>query len=120
MMIVVSFALLFTFAVVIQSLSTQKNEQKTFEEVNNLGISLQNEFLLASELEDGYTRIIYVPETINGLQYTITNGNATDGDGYLEINFLDLGIGYNIPLLNGTIQKGNNVLHKTDGWLVLN
>lgn len=120
MMLVVSFALLFTFAAVIQTLSTQKNQEKAYQEINNLGISLQSEFLLASELENGYSRVIYVPEKVNGLEYSIFNGNASNGNGYLEITFLDLGIGYNIPVLNGTIQKGDNTLQKIDGWLVLN
>lgn len=120
MMLAMSFAMLFTFAIVIMSISTQKNEQKTYEELNDLGLSLQQEFLLASELEDGYTRLIYVPIQLNGLPYVITNGNSLDAEGYLDISFADVGLTYNIPKLNGTIQKGNNLLVKTDGWLVLN
>ena len=100
-------------------LSTQKTEQKTFQEINDLGLSLQHEFLLASELEDGYTRDLFVPETINGLSYSVVVGNMTDSDGYLEILFGNLGITYNIPLINGTIHKGKNVLEHKDGWLVL-
>ncbi|MCA9478132.1 MAG: hypothetical protein KC535_03230 [Nanoarchaeota archaeon] len=120
MMIVMSFAVLFSFVYVLMHVSAQKNEQKTFEEINNLGISLQNEFLLASELEDGYMREIYVPVTLNGLAYSIANGDVADAEGYLEITFGDLGITYNIPRLNGTIQKGTNTLQKKDGWLLLN
>lgn len=120
LLMVMSFALLFTFAFAIMSVSTQKNEQRTFHEMNSLGLSLQNEFLLSSELEDGYVREIQVPLTMNGLDYTITNGDSVSSEGYLEINFGNLGLTYNIPIINGTIHKGNNILKKKDGWLILN
>ena len=120
LLMAMSFAVLFTFAFALMSVANQKNEAKTFQEINNLGISLQKEFLLASELENGYSREIYVPEKLNGFSYTITNGNATSAEGYLEILFADRGVTYNIPLINGTIQKGANTLQKKDGWLVLN
>lgn len=120
LLMVLSFMVLFSFAYVIMDLSGQKNQEKTYFEINNLGVSLQQEFLLASELENGYQRTIVVPETLNNLPYTIFLGSESNATSYLAIEFQGLEFVYSLPTINGIIQKGDNHLTKINNTLQLN
>lgn len=103
----------------ITSISANKSKQKAYFEVNDIAASIQQEILLASELHDGYRREFYVPETVRNLEYSLFLGNASSGN-HLRVAFDTQERYYLLPPINGSIQKGINVLRKEEGLLYLN
>lgn len=103
----------------ISSLSSEKMKQKAYFEVNDIAISAQQEILLASELHDGYRREFFIPETVQNLDFTIVLGNASSGN-HLRVNFENQETFYLLPPINGSIQKGINILTKQNGMLFIN
>jgi hypothetical protein len=88
--------------------------------MDDLGKSLQQEFLLASQLEDGYTRRLNLPVTLNGKSYNVTVGQTNPAHGYMIFLYGNSEWFYLIPPVEGNISLGNNVLRKLNGTLYLN
>ncbi len=94
-----------------------------YAEMDDLGKALQQEFLLAAQLEDGYTRKINLPITANGQDYEVVLWLSNNTDikyGYLLLTFESVEILYLVPPVNGTIIKGDNTLTKNNGTLRIN
>jgi uncharacterized protein (UPF0333 family) len=108
-------AILIILIIAVGSISKNKTDEKTYYELDDFGNSIQQELILAAELEDGYTRIINIPTSINGRKYNITTGSAGDYAGYLNIDYMTTTIYYPIPVVNGTLQKGYNKIRKENG-----
>ncbi len=117
---VMGFFFLFVVIGAIMVFSADKTKQNTFDELTDLGKSLQQEFLLASKVQNGYQREFSIPETINNLDYSIVIGNSSSSNGYMSLIFSNQEIFYIIPVVNGTMQKGLNVLTKQNNTLQLN
>ncbi|MBU0666723.1 MAG: hypothetical protein ABIC91_00100 [Nanoarchaeota archaeon] len=107
-----SFAILLSIIllVVINITLGEKITEKNFLELKNLGYSIQRELILATEVYDGYSRTIFVPEQINSLDYSLSNT-----DRLLIIRFEETDITFPIPKINGVVVKGNNTIRKTAG-----
>ena len=88
--------------------------------MKDLAISIQQELIFASELEDGYRREFYLPTKLNNIDYSITNGNTSSYNGYLTFQYESQEFFYIIPAVVGSIQKGSNVLRKYNNTLYLN
>jgi len=112
-----AFAIVMVFLVIISSISTNDTKNRSYYDMADLGISLQQEILLAIELEDGYTRKINLPATLNGIRYNATIGQASNKYGYLILSFEGREVYYTIPYVNGTIHLGDNLLVKTNNTL---
>jgi hypothetical protein len=104
----------------ITSLSEQKTDEKTYYEIDDFGIGLQRELILASEMEHGYVRRFNIPQTVNGRRFNITTGNTSSYNGYMTINYNNMELYYVIPVIDGTLVKGNNVLRKINTTLQVN
>jgi hypothetical protein len=115
----VAFAVIIVFLIVAMSLFQNTTETKTYSSVDDLGKALQQEFLLAAQLEDGYTREINLPLTLNGLTYNITLGNYSGMDSYVSIAYKDKEVYYAIPLTTGNLVLGDNLLEKINGTLMI-
>jgi len=116
----VAFCVVFILLAAAVSLSTDNTKTKTYYEMDDLGRSLQEEFLLASQLEDGYTRKINLPMTLNGLQYTVLMNQSSYSNAYITLSYKDIEIFYAIPQTNGSMHLGDNVLRKVNGTLRMN
>jgi hypothetical protein len=123
LLIAIAFGVILTFLVAILSVSEGNTKMKAYQEMDDLGKSLQQEFLLAAQLEDGYTRRINLPLTANGERYTaylgITN-NTNITHGYVLLTYESTELFYLIPPVTGNITLGNNVLVKNNGTLRIN
>lgn len=71
----------------------------------DFGISLQNEFILASEVKEGYQREIFLPEKLENFEY-----NIEIIDNMLLINYTTDILTFPIPKVKGNLKKGNNIL----------
>ena len=126
--IVMEFMLLIAlaFCIVIGLLATVytvlkgNSKIQSYAEMDDLGKALQQEFLLASKLEDGYTRKINLPMTVGHAQYTALVGQSDPQNSYLILDYEGTELFYMIPPINGTIRLGDNTLRKINNTLKLN
>ncbi len=110
------------FAIMIVFLSSTRsefNELISEEErslVKDVSVMVQHEFVMALGVEDGYSRVFYVPPKLNNIDYNITIVNndtlLTTTEEYEYV--------LNVPFVEGNVQKGNNTVNKTGGVIYLN
>jgi hypothetical protein len=117
LLVAIAFAVVIIMLIVLLSISENNTKTESYYNMVDLGNSLQQEFLLAAELEDGYTRKINLPLTLNGLTYNVTIGNGTNSHYYLDISYKATDLFYLIPPVNGTLKLGDNVLIKDNDTL---
>jgi hypothetical protein len=120
MYIGVAFGVVIVLLAVILSVSENNTDIKTRQDMDDLGKSLQQEFLLASQLEDGYIRKINLPMTMNGKEYNATLGQSNPLNSYLVIAYSNSELFYLIPPIVGNMTLGDNILRKYNGTLYLN
>ena len=118
-LVIASFFIAFGLLVAFVDLSADRTTQKAYVELLDLGRAVQQEFLIASELEDGYTRSFFIPDQLNALPYTIVSGNATQSESYFQFLFENQEVYYAIPPINGALVKGTNTIQKINGTLYL-
>jgi hypothetical protein len=118
MVATISIFTIFTFLIIVVTISQANTEARTYDDIIDLGRSLQQELLLASELEDGYLRELDIPSQINGETYTITIYDSTKYT-YMIITYLNQETFYAIPPVDGGFHAGKNMLYK-NGTLYLN
>jgi hypothetical protein len=83
--------------------------------VKDLGVMIQHELILSSNVEDGYTRNFEIPLTLEEISFNMEITNNV-----LVVYTDDYESVLNIPSVNGSLQKGNNVIRKIDGAIYLN
>jgi hypothetical protein len=120
LIIAMAFAIVLTFLLSILAISENNTKTKSYYDMEDMGKSLQQEFLLAVELEDGYTRKINLPVTLNGLRYNVSIANTNNSYYYMIFNYESTELYYLIPPVNGTIVLGNNLLVKRNNALRIN
>jgi len=91
----------------------QSEEERSL--VKDVSIMVQQEIIIASNVDDGYNRIFYVPLTLNSISYEIQIINNT-----LFTFTEDYEHSLNIPPVFGNVQKGNNTIRKISGIVYLN
>jgi len=117
LLLAIAFAVVIVMLIILLSISENNKKTESYYNMEDLGSSLQQEFLLAAELEDGYTRKIDLPLTLNGLTYTVTIVNGTHSHYYMLLSYTGGEVDYLIPPVNGTLILGENVLVKDNGTL---
>jgi len=120
MYIGIAFFIIIVLLAAILAFSENNVRTRTYSDVDDLGKSLQQEFLLASKLEDGYTRKMNLPSTLNGKSYNISIGQSNPMNSYIVVGYEESELYYLIPPIIGNITLGNNVLRKVNGTLYLN
>ncbi|MGV8141517.1 MAG: hypothetical protein ACP5NW_03690 [Candidatus Woesearchaeota archaeon] len=123
LLIAVAFFVVLSLLVITFSIYESNSRADAYGQINDFGTALQQEFLLASQMEDGYTRRINLPITMNGMDYNITigiggAGNSTNG--YMLLNYEVVELYYLIPRVIGNISFGDNILRKENGTLLIN
>ena len=96
------------------SLFNVKIEENDLFAVEDLGYSIQNEIILASEVHDGYEREIFIPDKIGNMRYDISN--TPD---YLVLNYTRGEVLFLLPDVSGSISKGNIKIKNVEGQVVI-
>ncbi len=115
--IFIGISLIFTIAVGIYSIRQVADVQfrQENENMRDVALKLQREVLIATYVEDGYVRTFTLPETVNGINYTIKTMNsslvAASSKGFYLIS---------IPKVAGNFTKGTNTINKTGGVIYIN
>lgn len=108
----VSVAFLIGMVAVIGQVTTEQQHENTFQELQDLARSLQNEFLLANEVEDGYVRAVRVPEMVNNREFMLDVSKQENVSAALEFEYEGRVITYLTPYFEGDLQKGANTIRK--------
>jgi hypothetical protein len=91
------------------------NSQRDFIVLKDISYKIQNEINLASQVKEGYKRTFYLPDELDGNEYTIT---TYENEFKVSMNNMDFSL--RIPKINGTIKKGNNTITNKGGVINLN
>jgi hypothetical protein len=77
LMVGLAMVVVFAFLAVSYSLITDYTEEKNRNKLMDFGYSIQNELILAAEVEPGYQRVITLPDKIGSTSYSmhITNND---------------------------------------------
>jgi hypothetical protein len=96
-------------------LSAQALEEQGTKEAEELAISIQEELILAAQVQAGYYRILDLPLELRNGEYTITNTEDS-----ITITKNDLTITLKTPATNGTFVKGRNVIRHEQETIIIN
>lgn len=115
----VAFFIVLALMATIFTLSENNARTRAYNDADDLGKSLQQEFLLAAKLEDGYVRRINLPMTLDGKAYNITLGQSDPAHSYMILGYESSELYFLIPPITGNITLGNNMLRKNNGTLYI-
>ena len=88
--------------------------RKEYDAAKDIALKLQKEILVASSVQDGYSRIFQAPDSIIGSNYSITMQNLT-----LAIKSKSGLYIVSIPKTSGNITNGLNIINKTNGEIYI-
>ncbi|MFH0870540.1 MAG: hypothetical protein V1866_05800 [archaeon] len=89
------------------------SEQRTMNELLDLGYSLQSELILAGQVEPGYIRILMIPDQINGESFIISQSSND-----LVLSYKGSDILFRIPSVSGSLKKGTNTITKAGNFTI--
>lgn len=95
------------FIGVLYYLSYNYSEERNINRLRDLGYSLQNELILASEVEYGYERTLTIPDKIGGTGYSISQTTAD-----LVLRYKQTELVFPIPQVINSFSKGCNTVTK--------
>ncbi len=108
LMIGMAMIALLVLAGVLYLMTVDYSEERNIMRLTDLGYSLQNELILASQVEDGYERIITLPDRVESADYLI---DKTHND--LVITYRGSELLFAVPQnITGHFQKGTNTVRK--------
>lgn len=114
-----SVFIILTIMISVKSVSDKKVSNNVVNELDDLGKSLQQEFLLASQLEDGYVREIYIPYQLYAKEYSLNLSTVSSTFVYLDLYYEDINLFYGLPSVQGQIKKGHNTISKQNGIITI-
>ncbi|HLC61942.1 MAG TPA: hypothetical protein VJI52_02910 [Candidatus Nanoarchaeia archaeon] len=92
----------------------EEGNRKTAEDIAGFAY---REIDIAKSVNDGYIRIFSMPQTVNGVSYTITMTDNRE----LTVNYLDYEFVRFLPSnVTGNISKGTNKVWKLQGIVYIN
>lgn len=93
--------------------SREESDRKVAEDIAKLAY---REIEIAKSVNDGYVRVFSMPETINGVDYTISIIDNRE----IVVNYLNQEYIEFMPSnVTGSISKGTNVLTKNEGSIII-
>lgn len=115
MLFSISILIMGLFIVFIYEANKNKAEEKIDYKMKDFSYSVQSEFVLASEMNNGYSRSITIPNKVEQTDYNITIiGNN------LVVSYHGNSYYSQIPNTIGNITKGINLLLKKNDTIYIN
>jgi uncharacterized protein (UPF0333 family) len=85
------------------------------KQLNEIALSIQNEIITASNMNNGYKRIFIIPSQLSSNTYNISNNYYMF---WIESN--NFFISKRIPSINGSLKKGTNIIKKENNYIFIN
>src|SRR3989338_8627807 len=105
------------FFAVTSSRVLEAKEEGNMKIAQDIADFAYREIEIAKSVNDGYTRAFAMPETVNGIDYTISIVDNRE----LVVKYLDYEyIGFLPSNVTGNITKGINIIKKEDGLVFIN
>lgn len=108
--IVLAMVMLVGFLIVMND----SKDDEAASRMKDLGFELQREIILASEVHEGYERTIFIPSYLGKMEYELNN-TAT----ILVLSYDGTDYPFPIPNVNGTLQKGDNIIKNIGGEIFI-
>ncbi len=96
--------------VLISSFYADIKQDESNAQLRLFGREIQNELILASQVHEGYSREIFIPDTLKTFNFTINNT-----DKVLIILYKDFQHAFPIPKTHNFLKKGNNTIRNIQG-----
>ncbi len=112
----VAFMISLVFGVVFLTQQKEINLDREYVLLRDILLKTHGEILIASNVEEGYYREFTLSEKADNVEYNLTIMNST----FLVLESSNHFFEMRIPLVNGTVVKGTNILKREDGKLLLN
>lgn len=122
--VVLEFVFMVAFAMLIGAvtmvvafdLMSEASERQRYAAIQDAGYAIQDELILAATVDDGYRRIIDVPDRADRFQYTLT----TDADGAgLSVRSGQYALTFDIPPIMGEVHDGATFLIRKSGTVIV-
>lgn len=112
-------AVLFTAVIIFTSFVRDNFDEvqsdTDYFRLKDVALSVKAELSLAVALEDGYQRAFFVPLTLDGTEY-----NVSQDAGSIMFSTAEAEYVVSVPPYSGNLTKGNNVIRKVDGQVEVN
>jgi len=116
--LLIAVAIIFSILLgVIQVTLLDKTNERNEIVFRENALTIQNEINLAASASDGYKREFYIPQKIIGKDYEIS---IIDDFIYMKTLDEKYALALEIPKTNGTFIKGDNIIRKEYGEILLN
>ncbi len=103
------------FSIIISDYMSMAVSRKADSEAFDLGRSIVQEFLVAQEVRDGYTRNLEIPSRLQGFDIYIADANST-----IILNYSGRSLQFIVPAYQGELKTGKNLITKADGVICVN
>jgi hypothetical protein len=114
-MIMAGMVMMLVLLIIAASLAYKESEEQRQVTVLELGRMLQDELILASHVQEGYSRTLYLPEKIGRYTYSTYTKNTS-----VEIRSGKMIVTFPTPLTSGSFAKGDNIISNTGGEVRIN
>ncbi|MEM3373867.1 MAG: hypothetical protein QXE31_01470 [Candidatus Woesearchaeota archaeon] len=112
-MITAGVLFLIVFTIIFSDIYKDVYNEKMDKLFFDFGTSIQNEFLLAENVNLGYERIIFIPDRLENFDYDLWNNERM-----FFLNYSGKTIAFQIPFVIGNLKKGYNTLYN-NGTIVI-
>ena len=120
-LLMMSAFIIMSLLVSLSVVSGRKQMQQSYEALKDMGKAVQQEMILAAQVNDGYQRDFYLPPQVGRYDYVMATGNASSSGGsYFTIDFQGVQLFYKIPQVYGELQPGFNNVTRQDGRVQVN
>jgi len=116
----IGFFMLLGTTAMLTKMTYEKNSEKTMNEAQDLGKSIQQEIITAAKVENGYLRKYTIPQKIDEKMLTIENGKTLINTSYYVVKIEDAEYYFDIPYIIGNITTGTNIIRKQNNTVFVN
>jgi hypothetical protein len=113
-LVILLFAMFMVYTVNTRSKIDEIREKKEYVLLRDVTKMVQREILTAVKVENGYYRQFDLPQDLNGINYSIYITNTTIiATTELHEEYLA------VPYVNGSLEKGTNIITKQNGIITI-
>lgn len=113
--VAVGFIILLIFIASSMARLNEFNSEKEFILLKDVAYKVQNEIVLASVVNDGFSRTFIIPDRLETISYNISISGRTIIAQSSNYDYV-----LQLPDVNGTLVKGNNTIKKIGGIVLIN
>ncbi len=115
MLVMLAFMIMAVFSVIARDRMMDLRQEEEYAYLQDVVSYVNSEILIASNVEDGYSRQFSIPSTLNGVIY-----NISFSQGYITAESVHHEYAARTAEVEGSIAKGQNTISKKNGTVYIN